>query len=530
MVASNLTKANELIADMEKQLESKNQEIKQLKNEVSFLKEQVLNKNRKIFGKSSEQVDVNQISFFNEAEQNSDSKAAEPKIEEITYKRKKPAKAASKHDNLDGLETVVIEHKLSDKEAICEKCGSPLVVIGSKSKEILKYEPAKIYVEKHITYSYACKTCEAEAEKSNIVTAKAPMTLLHKSMASNELLSHIVMMKYQQALPLYRIEAYFKTMDIILSRQTLSNWIMSCAEELKPVYNYMKQELLKRDYIHADETVLKVIDRNGTESKSKHYMWVYTSNIDNPIILYDYQKTRSSSCPKNFLHGFHGYLQTDAYAGYNKVDNVRHVYCMAHIRRKFYDIVNNLTPEALKKSRAVIGFNYCEQIYKVEKEIKSIASYYDDFYDARHRLRLEKLAPLIEDFNQYVINEIPNALPKSELGKALAYASKTLPYMKNVLTSGYLEIDNNAAERAVKDFVIGRKNWLFSNTPKGASSSALLYSIVETAKANGLIVERYLTYLFDRLANSEVKDEDMLEHCMPWSVDLPEYLHNKTAK
>ena len=520
-----------LISKMEEQIESKDKEIDNLKKELAFLKGQLLNKNRKIFGQSSEQVDSRQISLFNDAEKNSDLKIDEPTIEEITYTRKKSSSHSGKKDNLSGLDRVIIEHKLDESEAVCDKCGNDLVIIGKKSKEILKYKPAELYIEEHISYTYACKNCEADADKANIISAKMPNTFLYKSMASNELLAHVVSMKYQYAMPLYRMESYFSMMDVKLSRQTLSNWIISCATELKPVFNYMKEDLLKRNYIHADETYLKVIEENGKDSNSKRFMWLYRSGgIENPVILYDYQKTRSGSCAEEFLEGFSGYLQTDGYDGYNKVKNIKRLYCMAHIRRKFFEIISSLSPEALKQSHALEGFNYCEQLYEIEKELREQYMGSDDYYADRHIIRLKKSAPILKKFQEYVDSEIVDALPKSPLGKALAYAQKLLPYMRTFLTNGCLEIDNNAAERAIKPFVIGRKNWMFSKTSKGASSSALLYSIIETAKANGLAAEKYLVYLFEVLASSEIKERDRLEKCMPWSENIPDQLRIKTTK
>jgi transposase len=521
-----------LISKMEKELESKDKEINDLKNELAYLKGQLLNKNRKIFGQSSEQVDANQMSIFDEAEKNSDPKATEPILEEITYVRNKKIKTVGKKDNLANLERVIIEHKLEYDEAICDKCGNPLVIIGKKSnKEVVKYIPAKLYIEEHVTYSYACKPCEAEAGKANIITTKAPSTLLYKSMASNELLSHVLSLKYLHALPLYRQETYFKMLGVNLSRQTLSNWIIGSATEFHTVYDIMKEELLKSNYVQADETTLQVIDDGGKDSKSKKYMWIYkTGNHINPIILYDYQKTRSSSCPRDFLKGFSGYLQTDGYAGYNKVENIKRLYCLAHIRRKYHEIIVGLNEEALKKSRAIIGFNYCEKLYKIEKDLREKYSKDDDYYEKRYKIRLDKTIPILKEFEEYVEIEIKNALPRSPLGKALEYSKKLLPKMKIILEDGSLEIDNNAAERAVKPFVIGRKNWLFSNTAKGANASATIYSIIESAKANGLIIEKYLVYLIDIISNTEAKNRDTLLDAMPWSEKLPKDLKVASAR
>jgi len=525
-------KTKAIILDMEKNLEekdrelaSKDQEINNLKNELAFFKNQILNKNKKIFGKSSEQLNSGQISLFDEAEKYSDSKIAEPTIEEITYKRKKSSSYVGKKDNLANLERVVIDHKLDEDKAVCDKCDSKLVVIGTKTKEVLKYKPAELYIEEHITYSYACKACEEKDGKASIFSTKAPNTLLYKSMASNELLSHVINLKYQFALPLYRQETYFDMLGVNLSRQTLSNWIIGAAIEFQPVYDIMKKKLLESHYVQADETTVVVVDAKGEDSKAKKYMWLYkTGEFKDPVILYDYQKTRSSTCPKEFLKGFSGILQSDGYQGYNQVENVKRVYCLAHIRRKYFDIVSKLKDEALKNSRAVIGFNFCEQLYKIEKDLREKYSGDADYYQKRYEIRLEKSAPIIEQFIKYVDKELLTALPRSPLGEALEYSRKLLPSFRIFLTDGSLEIDNNGAERSIKPFIIGRKNWLMCNTPKGAKASATIYSVVETAKANGLVIEKYLIYLMDVLSNLEIKDKDTLLKYMPWSRELPEYV------
>ncbi|NLK23211.1 MAG: IS66 family transposase [Clostridiales bacterium] len=259
-------------------------------------------------------------------------------------------------------------------------------------------------------------------------------------------------------------------------------------------------------------------------------MWIYrTGTIKKPIILYDYQKTRSSSCPREFLKGFSGFLQTDGCQGYNKVENVKRIYCLAHIRRKFHEIVADLNKETLKNSRAIIGFNWCKKIYNFERHLRENYSNTDDYYKKRYEIRLKELKPLLEDFEEYINTEIKNALPRSPLGKALEYARKTVPTMKNILEDGSLEIDNNAAERSIKPFVIGRKNWLFANTAKGARASATIYSIIETAKANNLKIERYLIYLFDHLSNMEIIEKDLLLELMPWSDTILEELKLKSS-
>lgn len=531
-IEEELTKKEEEINNNKQELSKKDKEIQELKNEIALLKGVISTNNRKIFGASSEQVDVNQLSLFNEAEKHSDSKVEEPIKEEITYSRAKKSKVVGKKDNLANLETIVVEHKLEGEDLKCDDCGEEFTEIGVKSeKVIIKYVPAKLIAEKHIMYSYVCKSCEKEAGESNIISTTAPKSVFYNSMASNELVAHTVALKYQHAMPLYRQQSYFDMMGATLSRQTLCNWSMVAAKTLEPLYTHMKEDLLKRDYIHADETTLKVINDNGKDSKSKKYMWLYMSETnDKPVILYDYQNTRSSSCPKNFLGNFTGYLQTDGYSGYNSVSEATRIYCLAHIRRKFYDVISNLDQEALKKSRAIIGFNYCEKIYKLEKELRESYSKDKNYHDIRFEARNIKLALIIDEFINYIDVEIQNALPKSPLGKALDYAKKHVPSLKNVLLDGSLEIDNNAAERKIKPFVIGRKNFLFANTSKGATCSAQIYSIIETAKSNNLIIEKYLVHLFENLVGLDPTDSEGLENLMPWSSTLPATLKIKEKK
>ncbi len=513
------------------ELESKVQEIDMLKNEIEYLRSVILNKNKKIFGKSSEKFNYDQLSLFNEAETYCDPKKDELEQEEIKYTRNKPSKKKGKKDTLANLKRVIIHHNLEDDKKDCDNCSSEMECIGTSSKEILKYKPAELTVEEHITHTYACKErCEDEEGKTNIISTKAPSTLLHKSMASNEILSHIIALKYVYALPLYRQESYFKMLGLELSRQTLSNWIVAAADEMKLVYEVMKEELLKRKYIQADETTLKVLEKSGDESRSKHYMWLYRSGTDiEPIILYEYQKTRSGSNPRKFLDTFKGYLQADGYSGYNAVVAVDLYHCLAHIRRKFHEIITPLSEDARKESIAYKAFIYCEKLYEIEKHLRKTYKEEGDYFNIRYKVRLEKSAPLIDEFIDFLSINIHNALGGSSLGRALVYAQNHIGSFRDIfLKDGSLEIDNNASERAIKNFVIGRKNWLFCKNKKGAESSSIIYSIIETARANNLMVEKYLIFLIDTLSNLENYDKNILLNVMPWSKTLPEDLRIPT--
>lgn len=220
--------------------------------------------------------------------------------------------------------------------------------------------------------------------------------------------------------------------------------------------------------------------------------------------------------------------KTDGYAGYNKVENAKRIYCLAHIRRKFHEIIVDLDEDALKESRALIGFNYCAKLYNIERELREEFQRHDDYYEKRYTRRLEESKPILEEFMAYVDKELENAVPRSALGKALAYAKPLLPNFKYFLEDGALEIDNNGAERSIRPFVVGRKNWLFSASTKGADSSALLYSIIETAQNNKLIIEKYLLYLMDQFVKIDPTDKESLLKILPFSKELPDDLKVKT--
>lgn len=515
-------KTRESISNMERDIESSNKKIMDLKNELASLKNQALNKNKKDFHKSNEHLNGNQIIIFDEAEKYYDNKLPEPTMEGITSKKKKLFSYLERKDNLNNLKRVTIEHKLDENRTNCDKCNGKLDVLETNTKEILKYKPAKLYIEEHKTYSYVCKACKEAEEKANIITTKEPNSLLCKSVASNELVSHVISLKYEYKLPLYGQETYFEMLGANISRQTLSKWIIDTGKEFEIVYKIMKEKLLESHYIQADDKSIVIIDSKGQDTKTKKYMWLYRTGIKkNPVILYDYQKTRSSTCPKEFLKGFSGVLQTDGYQGYNQVENVQRIYCLSHISRKYYEILSQLKDEELKNSKAAIGYNFCEQLYEIEKELKEKYRYNDDFFEKRFKIRLDKSAPIIEEFENYVNTELKYVQPKSPFAEALEYSKKFMPGFKIFLSDGSLEIDNNRVDRTLKSFIL-QKKWLMCNETKGAKYSTIIYSIIETATANELIVEKYLSYLMDKLSNLEIKDKDTLLKYMPWSDELPE--------
>jgi transposase len=336
---------------------------------------------------------------------------------------------------------------------------------------------------------------------------------MNHSLASPTTVANVMYQKYVNAMPLYRQEKDWEQLGFALSRATMANWIIRCSQDwLTPVVEFLKKELLKRDIVHCDETPVQVLKEPGKAPQSKSYMWLYRSGMDgeSPIVLYDYQPSRRGKNAVDYLKGFRGFLHSDGYSGYEKVENVTRCCCWAHLRRYFVEAIPDAKNKDAPKTNAEIGREYCNQLFEIEKTLSDLPP------DKRkeERLRLEK--PVLEAFWSWLNTLTP--LKGSRLGKAVTYSFNQKPYMENYLLDGRCSISNNIAENSIRPFTVGRKNWLFSDTPKGADASAIVYSIVETAKANNLNVFTYLNYLLLYMPDMNYKnDPEVMEDMMPWS-------------
>ena len=478
--------------------------IQGLLDKNQYLIEQFRLAQQKQFGKSSE-VDDGQGDLFNEAEALLDE-AIESEVQAISYTRNKPKRKLLPKD----LPREVIVHDIPEDEKQCDCCGNDLHPMGKESSEQLEFIPAQIKVIEHVRFKYSCRACEKSGTKTTIRIAPVPLSPIPKSIATPSLLSQIITSKYQFSLPLYRQETMFKQHGIELNRKTMSEWMIKCATLFKPIIERLHEYLLQQSVIQADETTLRVLN----EDKAKCYMWVYCTGTDSPqenglrnIVLYDYQNTRSGSCAVNYLHGFTGALQVDGYKGYEQTDATLSG-CWAHARRKFIEAQK--AQGNGKTGKAQWAISHIQKLYRVEKLIK------DKSAEEKAVLRGEQSLPLLEQYKNWLDKSALQVPPKSAIGKAIAYNLNQWEKLNRYVDNGYLNIDNNRAERAVKPFVIGRKNWMFSNTASGAEASAVLYSLIETAKANGLTPFNYLMYLLEELPK---RSED-LEPLMPWNADL----------
>jgi transposase len=492
--------------------ESLKAEVAELKRLLAWYESQLLSAKRHMFGASSEKTDSDsfQISLFGE------TKAVSPpetETEEITYRRKK--QKGKREEDLSGLPVERIEYELDESERICPECGETMRDIGVNVRRELKLIPAKVVVLEHAAHAYACRNCSENGTSTPFAKAEAPTALLPGSLASPSLVAHIAAQKYSNGMPLYRLENGFAYDGVNISRQTMSNWVVKCSElYIEPVYDLLKKHLLLETVLHADETTIQVLREPGREAQTKSYEWVYRTGrcAERKISVYDYKETRGGEHPQAFLKDFKGFLHADGYPAYHNLPpGITVVGCWTHVRRKFEDILKKTPKDMRRGSNAEKGVAYINALFKLERDTADMTP------QDRLKERLGKGRPVSDAFFAWAGSL--SALPKSPLGEAVHYALSQRAYLENIYLDGRTEISNNRAERTVKPFVMGRKAWLFANTPSGAKASSVLYSLIETAKENDLHPFRYLEFLLDTLPGAK---SSALESLLPWSDSLPE--------
>ncbi len=384
-------------------------------------------------------------------------------------------------------ETVL--HDISEEEKICH-CGEHLVRIGEEKTQQLKYIPERLTVIEHIRPKYACKPCQ-----ENVKIAPMPILLLPKSIATPELVAHTVVAKYCDHLPLYRQEAIWKRHDIDMPRSSLCGWVLKVAELCKPLVLELQKIIIANNYTQADETTVQVLNEVGRDNTQKSYMWCYRGGaLKSPSIVFEYQATRGGYHAANFLSGFEGYLQTDAYSGYNWADKkseIISVGCHAHARRSFAELAK------LSKSPGLYtdAIKFYKKLYGVEQ----FAREKNLTHEERYHLRLEKSRPVLDNFKKWLDFYITKTPEQGKIGKAIRYCLGNWVDLTNYLKDGRIEIDNNLAENAIRPFALGRKNWLFSGSPSGAKAGAIFYSLIETCKANGIEPYQYFCAMLHQI-------------------------------
>lgn len=390
------------------------------------------------------------------------------------------------------LPRVEIVHDIPDDQKVCP-CGCSLSRIGEDTSEKLDIIPAKIQVIVHVRPKYACKECEGISDdKKSVKVAPPPPQIIPKGLATAGLLAHILVAKFCDGLPFYRQEGQFIRLGIDITRQSMSNWAMKACEACKGLMDLLHEDIRGGPVIHADETTVQVLREPDRAATQKSYMWVFRGES---VVIYQYQPSRSGDVAKLFLGDYKGVVQTDGYAGYNFLDtrdDVLHVGCWAHVRRKFYEAKK---ANGTKSGSADKALSMIQQLYRLEKKAKDKQLNADDIKTMRQRDAKKILNKMLI----WLEKRRAQVLPKSLLGKAINYGLNQWTQLVNYIENGHANIDNNLAENSIRPFVIGRKNWLFAGSPAGARASASLYSLIETAKANNLEPYGYLRFLFERL-------------------------------
>ena len=495
-----------------KREEALTQERDNLKEEVDLLR-------KKLFGTSSEKrvLDIpGQLNFFNEAELEQDPALAQMEELEASSPEKTPKKRKARATDAERFKGILVEKEyldLSEKEKNCPVCGTALKQIGEEFvRRELVFIPAKLKVREYYSRNYECPQCSQHGIPV-IKKGKDGRPHMLYGMACAGTVAWVMYQKFCNALPYFRQEKDWKQYGASITRKTMANWVIQNSEAFfLPMYKYFQRKLLERKFAMADETPLQVLHESGRRAQTQSYMWLFRSGEDGlpPIILYKYSETRAGENAVDFLHGFKGYLMCDGYSGYNKVPDAKRTACWAHIRRYLTDAIPK--GKALDYTQpSVQGVMYINQLFHLEDIIKAKHT----SFDAIKKARLEKETPVVECFLSWLDQQAP--VRGSRMDKAVTYIQNRRSYLTTYLEDGRCSFSNNLSENAIRPFSVGRKNWLFCDTPNGAQASALVYSMVEMAKANGVNV--YLTYLLEKMPSDRMSDEE-LELLAPWNENV----------
>jgi transposase len=497
----------------QKQLPDDTESLKQiifsLQQKNDYLQEMVRLFQNEIFGRKSEvrpEIDVNQLQLFTPPEEPEPIEPDET-IEIKGYARKKRGRKPLPAD-LPRIE-VILDIPEEDKQCAC---GVQLDRIGEDVSEKLDYIPAKIRVIRYIRPKYACKQCEGvEDDAPTVKIAPAAVQLIPKSIATEGLLAHIAVSKFADGLPLYRQQKIFNRLDVELSRTTMANWMIQVAGCCQPVIELLQHEIRSGPLINVDESPFQVHKEPGRSDTCKSYMWVFCGGpLSSPVKFYRYHPTRSAKVVQDMLEDYLGYVQSDGYKAYDYLSrdpNITPMGCLAHARRKFIKVNNGRKKSRGKKKTskglADEALDYIGELYRIEKYARNNELSLEQI----QALRQEKAKPILDKFKIWLDTHHPLVPPESLIGKAIQYTLNQWDRLIVYVDEGFLKPDNNTAENAIRPFVIGRKNWLFSGAPKGAEASAVFFTLIETAKANGLEPYAYLRYLFENLPLAQTESD-----------------------
>ena len=503
---------NELITSLRGTVDECNSTIAGLREQVEYL-------TQKLFGTSSEKSKniEGQLSLFNEAE--AELSDGRPESETVIVKEHTRQAKRTSDEIFKGVPSRDEVISLCEEQKHCAVCGAEMEVIGKEFvRREFRFIPAKgevVNIYRETAKCPGCSTASAMARNIQFVKAHVPEALIPHSYASASSVAWTMYQKYANSMPLYRQEQDFKQLGVILPRATLANWIIYCAGNyFSPLYDHFHRELLKRQFLMADETRVQVLKEAGRNAETDSYMWLFRTGEDGlpPIILYKYTETRAKFNAEEFLKGFKGYLETDGYQGYNNLPDIKRCCCFAHLRRYFVEAVPK-GKELDYSNPAAQGAQYCNRLFEHER----ISREKGHSFEERKEYRLQKEKPILDAFWIWISQQAPKK--GTRLEKAVNYAQNHKELFMTYLEDGRCSFSNNLSENAIRPFTLGRKNWLFSDTPKGAEASAVVYTMVEMAKAHNLNVYKYLNYLLEHLPGTKMTDT-ALGKLAPWDEDV----------
>ena len=527
-LAAMVLQMQQLHEQLQQQQKEMELQQKKMEQQIQTLNEKIAIMNARHFGRSTEKLETlpGQMNIFNETEVAAAEAIAEPAIEQVVVRRKK--KKGQRKEDLSRLPKRIENHELTKEQlkAIFGENGWKRLPDEVYSR--VEYQPAVKEVVEHHVAVYAAKKNDVDT----IVRADRPVDLLRNSIATPSLVAAIMNAKYTNAIPLYRIAQDFEQSDMILGRATMANWVIRCSERyLSLVYDRLQKHLRSQTIIQADETTCQVT-KDGRPSDAKSYMFVYRTSEhckEKPVILYQYGKTRSKSNIQKFLEGFSGIMVSDAFSAYKSLDkndeNIHSAFCWAHARRDYADALKALKGDAKELAHETVAHKALVQIaaiYKAEEALKDLTA------KERYSRRQREVKPLVEAYFAWVHEQDPATILSQKTRDGLNYSINQEKYLKVFLEDGNIPIDNSATERAIRPFTIGRANWHIIDTIHGAEASAVIYSLVETAKANNLKIYEYLKHLLTEIPKHiDDTSMDFLEDLLPWSEKLPEECHKK---
>lgn len=522
-----------LVAKQKEQLEAKNRIIEERDAKINRQNIQIenmiqalLHARKKLFGPSTEvnkQVD-GQLSFFESVQELAkELKLSREKITVPAHKRT-PRQPGIRKEMLAGLPVHVEEYTIPAEDT-CHVCGAKLEIVGKRVvRTEVEFQPAKLIVNQIVQQIGKCTVCGKEGspnEKSHFQKAAVPVSPLPHSICTPSLIAQIMYQKFALGLPLARQEKDWYRMGLVLSRNNMAHWIIRCSQEwLNPIYWRIHQELVKCELLHMDETRIQCNKEKGKQASSESFMWVMRSAASETVnaSFFYYSRTRSGDVAKELLKEFNGYLITDAYAGYEKVENIKRGLCWSHCRRYFVDSIPlDTAGKEIPGSKGAVGREYIDLLFKVESEIKELSP------EEKKQKRQEASKPILDVFWSWVNETSGMHTENKKLTEALTYCKNQRKNLETFLEDGRIPISNNLCESTIRPFATARRAWLFADTPDGAFANGVLYTLVESAKANDLDAYEYLKYLLEEMPNNHYLEQpEILERYLPWSEELPE--------